>query len=218
MSGGASDGNQFDQLVNQNLLLSSITPKKMTDFCLGINMKARNYQGNMIGVNLEHQHMARMRNELYCEVIQKKVELEDQMLQQVLENEIPEFSTDAFYSHVWVLKLVTNIFRLQHISSPTYFVSIIRHQHRCNRKITHFLSAGRAQCNLNSLFGRLGDRMVCCGTIVLKRRQGLTDDQVEQCDGILVDLLPKVAFQIDTLNSLSYWLFDSKSESFWKPF
>ena len=100
MSGGASDGNQFDQLVNQNLLLSSITPKKMTDFCLGINMKARNYQGNMIGVNLEHQHMARMRNELYCEVIQKKVELEDQMLQQVLENEIPEFSTDAFYSHV----------------------------------------------------------------------------------------------------------------------
>ena len=100
MSGGASEGNQFDQLVNQNLLLSSITPKKMTDFCVGINMKARNYQGNMIGVNLEHQHMTRMRNELYCEVIQKKVELEDQMLQQVLENEIPEFSTDAFYSHM----------------------------------------------------------------------------------------------------------------------
>ena len=124
MSGGASDGNQFDQLVNQNLLLSSITPKKMTDFCLGINMKARNYQGNMIGVNLEHQHMARMRNELYCEVIQKKVELEDQMLQQVLENEIPEFSTDAFYSHVWVLKLVTNIFRLQHISSPSSVTNI----------------------------------------------------------------------------------------------
>ena len=100
MSGGASEGNQFDQLVNQNLLLNSISPKQMDGFTTGINMKARNYQGNMIGVNLEHQHMAKMRNELYTDVIQKKVELEDSMLRQVLENEVPEFSFDAFYSHV----------------------------------------------------------------------------------------------------------------------
>ena len=100
MSGGATEGNQFDQLVNQNLLLNSITPKQMDGFTTGINMKARNYQGNMIGVNLEHQHMSKMRNELYCEVIQKKVELEDSMLAQVLESEVPEFSFDAFYSHV----------------------------------------------------------------------------------------------------------------------
>ena len=98
MSGGASEGNQFDQLVNQNLLLNSISPKQMDGFTTGINMKARNYQGNMIGVNLEHQHMAKMRNELYTDVIQKKVELEDSMLRQVLENEVPEFSFDAFYS------------------------------------------------------------------------------------------------------------------------
>jgi len=69
MSGGASEGNQFDQLVNQNLLLNSISPKQMDGFTTGINMKARNYQGNMIGVNLEHQHMAKMRNELYTDVI-----------------------------------------------------------------------------------------------------------------------------------------------------
>ena len=100
MSGGASEGNQFDKLVNQNLLLNSITPKQMDGFCTGINMKARNYQGNMIVVNLEHQRMAKLRNELHCEVIQKKVELEDSMLRQVLENEVPEFSFDAFYSHV----------------------------------------------------------------------------------------------------------------------
>ena len=100
MSGDASEGNQFDKLVNQNLLLNSITPKQMDGFCTGINMKARNYQGNMIGVNLEHQRMAKLRNELYCEVIQKKVELEDSMLRQVLEIEVPEFSFDAFYSHV----------------------------------------------------------------------------------------------------------------------
>ena len=100
MSGGASEGNQFDHLVNENLLLTGITPKQMNSFCTGINMKARNYQGNMIGINMEHQHMSNLRKELYCDVIQKKVELEDSMLQQVLENEVPEFSTDAFYSHV----------------------------------------------------------------------------------------------------------------------
>ena len=65
-------------------------------------------------------------------------------------------------------------------------------------------SAGRAQCNLNSLYGKLGDRWVCCGSIVLKRRQGLTDEQVENCDGNLVDLVPKVSFQIDASILRSY--------------
>ena len=100
MSGGSTEGNQFDQLVNQNLLLNNISPHQMNQFLVGVNMKSKNYQGNIIGVNLEHQHMAKLRNELYCDVIQKKVELEDSMLKQVLENEVPEFSVDGFYSHV----------------------------------------------------------------------------------------------------------------------
>ena len=166
MSGGASEGNQFDQLVNQNLLLNGITPNQMNNCLVGINMKAKNYQGYHLGVNLEHTHMAKMRNQLYCHVIQKKVELEDSMLKQVLENEVPDFSVDGFYSHI----------------------------------------SGRAQCLLGSLFGKLEDQMVCCGSVVLKRKQGLTDDQVENCPGTLVDLIPNVYFQIDASNSLSDWL------------
>ena len=100
MSGGASEGEQFDRLVNQNMLVSSIKPHEMNKFVAGINMKAKNYQGNIIGVNLEHRHMSQMRNELYCEVIQKKSDLENLMMMEVLENEIPEFSADGFYSHV----------------------------------------------------------------------------------------------------------------------
>lgn len=100
MSGGASEGEQFDRLVNENMLISCIKPHEMNKFVGGINMKAKNYQGNLIGVNLEHRHMAQMRNELYCEVIQKKNDLENQMMMEVLENEIPEFSADGFYSHV----------------------------------------------------------------------------------------------------------------------
>ena len=75
-------------------------------------------------------------------------------------------------------------------------------------------SSGRAQCMLGSLFGKLEDRMVCCGSIVLKRKQGLTDDQVENCPGELVDIIPKVCFQIDASNSLSDWF--SNFFSKWK--
>ena len=100
MSGGSTDGNQFDQLVNRNLLLNNIKPAEMNKFLTGINMKATNYQGNVTGVNLLENRMSTMRNDLYCEVIERKVALEEQMLQEVLQQEISEFSTDGFYSHV----------------------------------------------------------------------------------------------------------------------
>ena len=89
------------------------------------------------------------------------------------------------------LKLVINTFFVTNIDV------VVQHK---------TFSAGRAQCNLNSLYGKLDDRWVCCGSIVLKRRQGLTDEQVEKCDGILVDLVPKVSFQIDA-SSLSLHMF-----------
>ena len=64
-------------------------------------MKGKNYQGNLVGINLTEKRMATMRNDLYCEVIAKKVTLENQMLNQVLDQEgIPEFSFDGFYSNM----------------------------------------------------------------------------------------------------------------------
>ena len=56
--------------------------------------------------------------------------------------------------------------------------------------ITHIFSGGKAQCLQESLFGRLGDKMVCCGTIVLKRRQNLSMEKAENAPGEIVDLAP----------------------------
>ena len=84
-----------------------------------------------------------------------------------------------------------------HILSPTSITNIDKNDKK--------LSAGRAQCSYSSLYGKLDDRWVCCGSLVLKRRQGLTDEQVQNCDGILVDLVPKVDFQIDVKYSPSDW-------------
>ena len=101
MSGGATDGNQFDELVNRNLMLTNIKPSEMQKFTTGINMSGKNYQGNMTGINFLEKRMSSMRNDLYCEVIQKKVALEDEMLQKVLAQDcIPKFSADGFYSHM----------------------------------------------------------------------------------------------------------------------
>ena len=49
---------------------------------------------------------------------------------------------------------------------------------------------------LYSLFGKLGDKNVCCKSIVIKRRQGMTDEQVENASGLIVDLYPKVVFKL----------------------
>lgn len=101
MSGGAAEGRAFDELVNRNMHLNNLKPEEMNKFTTGINMKGKNYQGNLVGINLTEKRMATMRNDLYCEVIAKKVTLENQMLNQVLDQEgIPEFSFDGFYSNM----------------------------------------------------------------------------------------------------------------------
>ena len=101
MSGGADEGEQFDNLVNQNMMLNAIQPAQMNQFLTGINMKAENFQGNLVGVNLLEKRMSTMRNDLYCEIIQKRNDLEEQMLKTILAQEdMPEFSIDGFYSHM----------------------------------------------------------------------------------------------------------------------
>ena len=49
----------------------------------------------------------------------------------------------------------------------------------------------KAQCNLVTLFGLLNGRFVCCGSFVIKRKQGLSMDKAEEASGIVVDLPPK---------------------------
>ena len=101
MSGGAAEGNEFNQLVNRNLMINSIKTTEMNKFLIGINMKCKNYQGNTVGVNLTEKLMASMRSELYCEIIQKRNSLENEMMIAVLAQDgVPVFSIDGFYSNM----------------------------------------------------------------------------------------------------------------------
>ena len=101
MSGGSDEGVEFDHLVNQNMMLNAIQPAEMNNFLTGINMKASNYQGNVVGVNLLEKRMSNMRNQLYCDIIQKKNDLEEEMLKAVLDQEeMPTFAIDGFYSNM----------------------------------------------------------------------------------------------------------------------
>ena len=99
MSGGSNEGQEFDELVTQNIVTNSLKVAELEKFFVGINMRAENYNGHVSGVNLEHARMSSMRNELYLDIIKKKSDLEDQMMKQVVaSSDNPEFSFDAYYS------------------------------------------------------------------------------------------------------------------------
>ena len=64
-------------------------------------MGGLNCNGTVVGIDLENTRMSNLRKQLHCEIIEKRDELEDQMLRRVLlENEIPSFSYDGFYTDV----------------------------------------------------------------------------------------------------------------------
>ena len=64
-----------------------------------MNMGGRNCNGTLVGIDLENSRMSNLRNQLHCEIIQKRNELENEMLQRVImENDIPSFAYDGFYS------------------------------------------------------------------------------------------------------------------------
>ena len=48
----------------------------------------------------------------------------------------------------------------------------------------------KAQCLWGTMFGDLDGRMVCVGSVVIKRRQELSVEKAEKASGILVDLPP----------------------------
>ena len=99
MSGGSNEGQQFDELVTQNIVTNNLKIGEMQKFLTGINMRAENFNGQISGINLEHTRMSDMRNELYADIIQKKCTLEDEMMAKVVQaSDNPEFSYDAYYS------------------------------------------------------------------------------------------------------------------------
>ena len=53
-----------------------------------------------------------------------------------------------------------------------------------------FFSAGKAQGFLGSLFALLDEKWVSVGSVVLKRKQGLSDEQAAAGEGTIVDLVP----------------------------
>ena len=99
MSGGAEKGQQFDDLVNRSIELNNLKVHDMNKMLTQINMRGRNCNGNVVGIDLENKRMSTMRKQLHCEIIDKRIELEDQMLRTVLDSdEHPSFSFDGFYT------------------------------------------------------------------------------------------------------------------------
>ena len=104
MSGDADQSAKFDQLVTENIFVHNMNVHGTQKMLQGINMRAKNLQGNVSGINLEHRKMSNLRNELYVDVIRKKSALEDEMLQKVIDaSDCPEFAFDGFYSDRLVL-------------------------------------------------------------------------------------------------------------------
>ena len=101
MSGGASESAKFDQLVTENILVHNLNVHNTQKFLQGINMRAKNLQGTVTGINLEKPKMTARRNQLYIDVINRKSEIENEMLAAVLNSsDCPEFAFDGFYSDV----------------------------------------------------------------------------------------------------------------------
>ena len=98
LSGGSSEGQQFDELVTQNIVTNNLKVAEMKKFLTGINMRAENYNGQISGINLEHARMSDLRKELYADIIQKKSTLEETLAKVVQDSDNQEFSFDAYYS------------------------------------------------------------------------------------------------------------------------
>ena len=113
MSGGSEKGHQFDDLLIRNIEINSLKTAEVNKMFTGLNMRAENHNGHVTGINLETSKMSKIRNNLHSEIIMKKNKLEDQMLSEVVEqDEMPEFSFDAQYSHRLVLSQSPYIFYL----------------------------------------------------------------------------------------------------------
>ena len=99
MSGGGNESVKFDQLVTENIVAHNMNVHNTQKFLQGINMRAKNLQGTVSGINLEHRKMSELRNQLYTHIIDQNSAIEDEMLQAVIDgSDCPEFSFDGFYS------------------------------------------------------------------------------------------------------------------------
>ena len=101
MSGDGNQAAKFDRLVMENITVHNLNLHSTQKFLQGINMRSKNLQDNVSGINLEKPRMTALRNQLYIDIIKRKSALEDKMLAAVLDSsECPEFAFDGFYSDV----------------------------------------------------------------------------------------------------------------------
>lgn len=99
MSGGADESAKFNDTVTQNVMAHNLNVHSLQKAFQGMNLRGKNLQGNVVGINLEHSKMSELRNQLYIDIIRRKNVLEDEMLQKVIDSsDCPEFSFDGFYS------------------------------------------------------------------------------------------------------------------------
>ena len=101
MSGDAHQAANFDQLVTENIMVHNLNVHSTQKFFKGINMCSKNLQGTVSGLNLEKPKMAALRNQLYVDIINRKSQIKEEMMEAVINSsDCPEFAFDAFYSDV----------------------------------------------------------------------------------------------------------------------
>ena len=99
MSGGADESAKFNQSVTENIMVHNLNVHSVQKMFQGMNLRGKNLQGNVSGINLEHRKLSELRNQLYVDILCRKNAIEDEMLQKVIDScDCPEFSFDGFYS------------------------------------------------------------------------------------------------------------------------
>ena len=87
--------------MNRSIEFNNLKVHDVNKMFKQMNMGGLNCNGTLVGIDLEHKRMSDLRKQLHCEIIQKRNELEDEMLRKVVnENEIPSFAFDGFYTDV----------------------------------------------------------------------------------------------------------------------
>ena len=99
MTGSSSECDDFDACVTKNMMINSLPPAKIGRLFHAMNMNGTNIQETKVGVDLQNTRMSRIRKEGEDEIIAMKVDLENEMLNEVVQSEeTPVFSTDGFYT------------------------------------------------------------------------------------------------------------------------
>ena len=66
--------------MNRSIEFNNLKVHDVNKMFKQMNMGGLNCNGTLVGIDLEHKRMSDLRKQLHCEIIEKRNELENQML------------------------------------------------------------------------------------------------------------------------------------------